>query len=371
MQQSDASFAPALAQVRAQLDNLAHSTPAARQALRARLHILLTAGAPSVRALAAEGLGRVGDSRAVAPLLVALHDPHPLVQWHAAHALRALHVHALVPPTLLHFDDGPAFQAWLNGLVGGVVAALYDSVASNRADAVRTLDVLALPATIPALVRVLGDPAPLVSAAAHSALRRLIGLDPTQLSRAAPALYDALHAPDPVVRQTVATLLGSLGLRVAAAWLHPLLHDVASDVRAAAATALGEIGAPAAVRPLQAALLDDAPAVRRAAAHALGELADPGSAPALAQAATDDQLTVRRAAVAALATLGHRAGADALLAAARSDDAVLRYHAALGLGRLRDPRARRALAALRHDHRAVAQSTVAHAARAAQRATAR
>src|SRR5215212_5592085 len=101
-----------LADLRALLDELADSTPPARRALRQRLMDVLPAGPPALRALAAEGLGRVGDDRAVHLLVSALTDPHPLVQWNAAHALRALSSHGLVASSTLAFEDGTDFNAW-------------------------------------------------------------------------------------------------------------------------------------------------------------------------------------------------------------------------------------------------------------------
>src|SRR5690349_1494378 len=100
------------ADVRARLARLHESSPAERAALREYLLEQLTAPAMLMRAVAAEGLGRVGDERAIGPLIQALRDPAALVQWRAAHALHMLHARALVAPDRLVFQEGLPFEQW-------------------------------------------------------------------------------------------------------------------------------------------------------------------------------------------------------------------------------------------------------------------
>jgi HEAT repeat protein len=358
---------PGVAEIQAALAALSTSAPAFRHALRHRLMAYLQAESPAVRALAAEGLGRVGDDRAIPLLIAALKDPSLLVQWNAAHALYTLSVHALVPQTVLAFDDGPAFEEWKAGLLNRLVQALAAPAPADRQEAAHILGVINLATPLPALLAALPDPVPAVQVTIRQTVCRLIAADAARFEVARPGLLALLRDPDPDVRVAGVVLLGALGLRATRSWLEPLLHDVAPTVRAAAAQALGRLRDPAAGAALLPALVDDAAAVRQAAAHALGHLGDRYAVPALLHSAEDEDPQVRHAVLGALAGL---AAADALpifLTALAGPDPVARYHAVVGLGRLREPRALKPLAALRRDRRPVAGTTVAAAAAAAIR----
>jgi HEAT repeat protein len=364
----DAGTTAVLTELHSALATLAGSPPEARRRLRRRLMDYLQSGPSALRAFAAEGLGRVGDDQALPLLIAALHDPHPLVQWNAAHALRDLSAHGLVAPSTLAFDDGAAFQAWKQALVDRLLAELAAPDPQARREAAAILTELDLAAALPALVAALPDPDPQVYATLRHALVRIIGPAPERFALALPAIDALLHHADPTARVAVAALLGDLGVRDTWAGLAQLLHDADPRVRAGAAHALGRLRAPAAGAGLQAALVDDAPAVRSAAAWALGALGDRYAVPALLQVAADEDPTVRRAVVGALAALAVPAGLPVLLAALAADDPALRYQAAVGLGRLRDRRALKPLAAARRDPRPVAGTTVGDAAAAAIRA---
>ena len=93
---------PSVAELQAALAALPASPPAHRHALRHRLMDALQSDPPAVRALAAEGLGRVGDDRAIPLLIAALKDspagsmerrarPHTL-SLHAPRAADCLHL---------------------------------------------------------------------------------------------------------------------------------------------------------------------------------------------------------------------------------------------------------------------------------------
>lgn len=358
---------PSVAEVQAALAALPTSAAAFRHALRHRLMACLVAESPALRAVAAEGLGRVGDDRAIPLLINALKDPSLLVQWNAAHALYMLSAHALVPPTVLAFDDGPAFDDWKAALLHQLEQTLAAPTPAARQEAAQILSVINLASPLPALLAALPDPVPAVQVAIRQTVCRLIGADVSRFEVARPGLLALLRDPDPDVRVAGVVLLGALGIRATRTWLEPLLHDVAPTVRAAAAQALGRLHDPTSVAALLPALVDDAAAVRQAAAHALGHLGNRYAVPALLHSAEDEDPLVRQAVLGALAAL---AAADALpifLAALTDPDPVARYHAAVGLGRLRDPRALKPLAALRRDRRPVVGTTVAAAAGAAIR----
>jgi HEAT repeat protein len=354
-----------LADLRTQLAALPTSTPAARRALRQQLMTCLHAEAPALRALAAEGLGRVGDDRAVPLLIAALKDPHLLVQWNAAHALRAMSAYGLVPSSTLMFDEGAAFHTWKQALLDRLLAMLAAPSAAERQEAAGILVQLDIAAAIPALIAALPDPDPTVHSTLRHGLCQIIGRAPERFAQARPALDALLRNGDPYARASAAILLGDLGVQAAWIWLEPLLHDVDAQVRAGAAHSLGRLREPAGRAALQAALVDDAPTVRSAAAWALGTLGDRYAAPALMQVATDEDPTVRHAVLGALAALAAPISLPVLLAAVATDDPVLRYQAAIGLGRIRDPRALKPLEAIRRDRRLVGNATVGDAATAA------
>ncbi len=362
-----AGTVPTVAELQAELAALPTGAPAQRHALRGRLMAYLQSGAAPLRAQAAEGLGRVGDDRAIPLLIAALKDPSPLVQWNAAHTLHTLSTHALVPPTILVFDDGPAFAAWKAALIDRLVATLAAPTPAERQEAAHILGTIALPETIPALVAALPDPVLSVQLTVRQTLCQLIGGDAGRFELARPGLALLLRDPDPDVRVAGVVLLGMLGVRSTRAWLEPLLHDVAPTVRTAAAQSLARLHNPASVAALLPVLVDDEAIVRRAAVEALGQLGDHYAVSALLQVANDEDLGVRQAVLAALATLAAPGALPVFLAALAATDPLSRYYAAVGLGRLRDPQALKPLAALRRDRRAIAGTNVAAAATTAIR----
>ena len=357
-----------LEELRHELAGLPGSGGAPRRSLLHRLLAYLQTGSPALRALAAEGLGLVGDDSAVPLLIGTLKDPSPLVQWQAALALRALSRRGLLPSSGLAFDAGAAFQAWRQDLIDRVVADLAAPYAATRAEAANTLATFDAAGALPALAPLLADSDPAVRREAAAALVRIAGADAARFELARPGLLQLLRDADPMARAAATVVLGLLGNPAAGAWIEPLLHDGDADVRAAAATALGTLRDAPASAGLIAALVDDDPSVRIAAAGALGALGDRYTVPALVQLAGDDDLEVRCAALAALGQMRDPAALPVLIAALGEPAARPRYFAALALGRIGDAQALKPLAALRRDRRAVNGATVAAAADTARRA---
>jgi len=172
-----------------------------------------------VRRGAAEALGRIGDSRAVEPLIAALKDEDFLVRGAAAQALGEIGDLRAVEP---------------------LAAALKDEE-HTRSCAADALWRLGTPAVEP--------------------------------------LIAALKDEDFLVRRWAAVTLGHIGSRRAVEPLAATLKDSYPGPRGAAAEALGEIGDLRAVGPLSAALKDDDWNLRRAAAEALGRLGAPAVEP--------------------------------------------------------------------------------------------
>jgi HEAT repeat protein len=197
---------------------------------------------------AAEGLGRLGDPRAVPALVEMLRDPHAFVRWAAAQAL---------------------------GQIGGETA-------------------------IPLLLTLVQDPDRL---ARRSAVDALGHLDAEPARR---ALHRALHDPDPTVCRNAIEAVARQGDAGAVEALASLL-DVRNDpwVRYSAAEALGVVGDHRAVAPLIEAVQDSRVLIRRVAVRALGLLRDSRAIQPLIQALKDPDPEVRLHAVDGLGRIGH------------------------------------------------------------------
>lgn len=270
----------------------------------------------AVRALGNRGIA--GD-----PLIQALADPDPAVQWEAAVALG---------------------RARREDSAAALIAALRDSEVGFRG---RLADALVAigPAAAAALVTALGDTDAAVQAGATDALLRI---GPATV----PAVIAGFRDENPGFRGALTEILAAFGQ----AALHPLiaaLGDPAAAVRRGAAATLARMRAPEAVEPLLRALRDAEAPVRATAADALGATGDPKAAGPLAQALRDGDGGVRSQALAALVKLGP-AAVDALLAALQDADWRVRWDALSGLRRIDGPRAQLAVTARTAEQAAVA-----------------
>ncbi len=245
------------------------------------------AGDQDTRKDAARTLGRIGDARAVEPLVAALRDRGQgvLERTYVTEALVAI--------------GAPG--------VGPLMAAFGAGDRDTRKDAARTLGRI-------------GD------------------------ARAVEPLVAALRDRDQAIRRSATDALVKIGTpavdSLIAAFKDP-------DVRKYAARALGRIGDPRALPPLSVGLKDERGAVRLAAAEGLVHIGAPAVEPLMA-ALRDGATGVRRNAAEALAMIGEPA-LEPLIAAFGDGDQDVRKYAAGALGRIGDPRARRVLRGARSD----------------------
>lgn len=337
------------AALRGRLANLPTASAPERHRLRETLLKELAASYMPLRALAAEGLGRIGDERAVTPLIRALHDPAPLVQWRAAHALQMLHTRALVPADRLAFQDGAAFTGWKIDLLNRLIAALGDPAVPVRLEAVTSLGEIGVPETLPALLTAAFDSEAPVRWEVGSAIVALITHHPDLLAMVHNTLVPVLTAGDPLVRRTVVDLLGRLEDHAVVPDLLPLLHDPDAGVRWSTCEALGILRDLTTTHALAGRLVDDDLWVRRSSAEALGRLADPYAVLPLIHSGADESPLVRRAVFRALGRIGAPAAQPLLIRALQDPDAAARLEAIQALERTGDGQALKPLAALAHD----------------------
>ncbi len=197
---------------------------------------------------AAEGLGELGDPRAIPALVQALRDPHAFVRWAAARAI---------------------------GRIGGEEAVAL-------------------------LLPLLQEDDPLVRRSAADALGYLDTPDVRQ------ALRRALRDPDPSVRRNAIEAVARLGDREAVGILAAVLTS--SDdlwIRYSAAEALGLVGDHRAIAALIEVAQDRQVLLRRVAARSLGRLRDSRAITPLVHALRDPDPQVRLHAVEGLGRLGH------------------------------------------------------------------
>lgn len=301
---------------------------------------------PDVKRDAVVSLGKVGDARAVRPLLdIALQEP--LFRFTAGEAVTRIGKAAVpILISILKEDDpGLALEAIIvlgrikdPAAVEPIAALLGHRFAILRSHAAESLGHIGDAKSATALIRTLGDPDAVVRAHAAAALQKLGD------KRAVPALTKLLEDDDLDVCCRAAVAIGELGGAEAAAPLLPLLERAEPELREAAADALGKLGNEIAAQPLTLLFHDAEEAVRLKAVSAFRKFRSATSAAPLLTLLDDGNTQIRQRAVDALGEIGNLGSLDRLLVTLRSDSAVeVRMAAAKALGLLRSPRALKAL----------------------------
>jgi HEAT repeat protein len=246
----------------------------------AAAEVLCRIGAPAVEplivalekrnAVAAQVLGKIGDTRSIEALVGALNYADERVRQAAIKALRQIGSPAIerLVALLTHYESRNWAEDAL-GQMGGtavepLVAVLKNSSSNVRASAARALAEIGDIRAVEPLIANLED----VGTAAY-ALGQLG--DP----RAVEPLINTLGNKDWHVRRAAAHALGQLGDPRAVEPLVAALNDGHKNVRVAAAEGLGKLGAPA-VRPLIAVLKGNDTTARQAVSQALVTLYQSG-----------------------------------------------------------------------------------------------
>ncbi len=277
-----------------------------------------------IRIQAARTLGKLGDERAIEPLIAALKDPYREVREAAVMALGQFGELAFEP----------------------LVAALNDDVMEVRWGAHRALVVggFGNERAAELLFTALNDETSEVRVEVAVTLGRLGD------ERAITPLIDALKHGEPNERWMAAGTLGFLGSKQAVEHLIAGLGDEDENVRQMAARALGQFGDSEAIESLIAALKDKDWYVRSGAAWALGKLSSEEVQLLGAYNFFTDHETwfVRKMTASAIKRLKEVA-IDPLIDALEDEDEDVRQKAAWALGQIGDSRAIESLIELLKD----------------------
>lgn len=261
------------------------------------------------REAAARILGKMGDSRAVGPLIAVIESAQSvfLLREAAINALSKLHDSRSLEPLVLVLKNDESNRAVAASALGALgnpealeplVSALQDKSDSVRQGVAWALAQLGGKRGAEALiVACTKENNPDVRKTMANALRRFPLKD---LETAASSLYPSLKADDAGIRWEATKLLRQIGTPVTPQLLN-LLQDRDARVRESAASALNSARA---INPLLAVLKDEFREVRKAAIGSLGRIAGVRVLEAIAGALGDESPEVREAAVSALGSIG-------------------------------------------------------------------
>lgn len=295
-----------------------------------------------VRSASAEALGRIGDVRAIFPLMDALRDSCSFVRRAAAIALG---------------------QMQAKEAQGALLRTLEDPNFYVRRAAINAVGKLGIPDLAPMLIPFLETDDPRIRRTATIALRRL------EAREAIPKMIEVLesHLVSPSQRDlpVVKTLVVALGDLEAAEAVPVLVRVIRGyvGVRSLTAKALGKIGDPRAAEALIEALQDKKSRnLQLAALKSLGRLRHREAVPAVRQFLDAPDPRLRRTAALALGALGDRAAIPQLLEIARNDESPLVRPAAVeALGEVGDEKLVPQLLPFVDDSNAYLRAALAHA----------
>ncbi|HMJ50885.1 MAG TPA: HEAT repeat domain-containing protein [Polyangiaceae bacterium] len=306
---------------------------------------------PSVRALAAETLGRIGEPAVVRHLFPLLADADIRVAQSVTSAIQSLgsdEARALAMDSarsdspvmrraalriLAYFGGSSAFDVF--------AAATGDSDARVRDVAIQGLAFVDDPRALEKLLQASRDPNEKVRAVSVRALGQC-----APDARAARALVDGLRDSDAWVRYYACQALGRLREEGACSPIAELLADSAGQVRVAAVEALSHLRTDIAFGALREAAQSSEQDVQRAALIGLGLAKRAESLPLLLDALDHGEAATRLVAVSALAAFPDREVIPAWTRAAWDPDPAVRNAAVANLAKREGSEATGALVGL-------------------------
>ncbi|HEY3011498.1 MAG TPA: HEAT repeat domain-containing protein [Gemmatimonadales bacterium] len=328
------------------------------------LERLLTDPAPFVRARIASTLGQFEGPEVIDRLVRALGDPAWWVRMRGVEALEQIGSVAAGPLLVALDDPDPEIRQRAAGSLErlGLPDSLIRMIESGdrAAEAAETLTRLASAGTRELLAELLLQPSPrireIVIASIHRAGRddlaavltqvassdpepalRVLAFDTLRVLRVNQALPEALAGvagPEPTVRAAAIRFLGELGGRDVIEMVRAHSSDPEPLVRAAAARALGDLRSRDAQADLLRLMGDPDALVREAAVLGAVEAGLHALAPSLVELLEDNDERVRHAAARATAALGDHAAVPALLRAFETATPDLQHAITLAVSRL-------------------------------------
>jgi HEAT repeat protein len=261
-----------------------------------------------VRAKVAEVLGKIGDKKAIEPLVRVLKkDENYIVQTRVVWALGNI--------------GGPAIE---------MLVRISKDVDSNiRAKILEVIGRFGGRTAIDSMIAALRDPDFDVRIKAAWMLVR-IG-EPSL-----PALIQTLRDPDVNIRAKAAEILGKIANKRATYPLIQTLKDSDITVCEKAIEALGKIADPKAVDPLIEALETHDPGIQAYAAEALGKISDQRAVDPLLQLIKNDNPKVRAKAAEALGRIGNKRCTYGLIRLLNDSDSSVKAKALEALGVIGD-----------------------------------
>jgi len=302
----------------------------------------LESNLPEVRKCAAEALGKLGDSRAVEPLIQIINDKNWEVRSKAIEALGKLGDIRALETLFEAFKEGDrhtrfnviyALHNFRDGRVVDIlIQALTDADYFVRCSAAKELGEFRDVRALESLIQALQDKEPLVRSDAVHALMKIND------KRAIDPVIQALKDENDMVRRSAVLALGVIGgIEAIEHIIQALRND--SAVRDNAIAILNDFRDSRAVEPIIQALSDDDKNVRYSAARALGDFEDIRALKPLIQALNDDEYLVRRGVLYGLWKIKDSRAVEPLIRTLQDVDPVARCWAAFSLGEFGDARA--------------------------------
>ncbi|GAB1539354.1 hypothetical protein NUACC21_20200 [Scytonema sp. NUACC21] len=300
---------------------------------------LLEDKSSSVRANAAEALGKIGSEAAISSLIKLIEDPGSSVRARAAYALGQIGSEEAIPSLIKLIEDPEIDVGYLSALglgkigseaaISGLIKLIEHSESDVRYSAVEGLAKIGSEAVIPGLIKLIEHSE---SDVRYSAIE---GLAKIGLEAAIPHLIKVIQEdPEIDVRAHAAQALGQIGSQAAIPGLLKLIEDPEANVRSCAALALGQIGSKTAIPGLLKLIEDSKSFVRSRAADALGQLGSEATIAGLLKLIKDPKYSVRARAALALGQIGSQAAIPGLLKLIEDPEAKVRSCAALALGQI-------------------------------------
>jgi HEAT repeat protein len=266
-----------------------------------------------VRAAAAKALGKIGDKRALEPLIAKLKkDKDWGVRTAAAEALGVLGDTKAVEPLIAKLRKDKTHS------VQRASAEALGEIGDNRA--------------VEPLIATLKDKVNIVREAAAEALGKIGDERAVE-----PLIVEFKDSRRSSIRKAAATALSKIG-QPAVKPLIVALNDKDRIVRAEAAKVLGEIGDSRAVEPLFTAMKDPDRYVKEQASNAISRMGQKAVEP-LIVALKDNDSKVREVAVKSLGEIGDETAVEPLIVALKDESSSVRQKAAEALGKIKDERA--------------------------------